>query len=213
MKKLKRENLPALVYSQLSRMIINNDLKPGDKVLKKELAEIMGVSQTPVQEAIIKLLNEGIIEQKDRTGYFVKKFTDQDMKNIFAVRAALESISVRLCMEADVFRENSEVLEIFSRFTLPVKDSQVLEYQKADRSFHESILLLSNNPIITDFIRNIKFIQKCYQKGLIRPPEETFNEHKEIITAIKKGDKEKASSLLMQHHLKTRDAINSNHMV
>ena len=212
MNKLKRENLPSLIYSQISRMIINNDLKPGDKVNKKELAEILGVSQTPVQEAIIRLLNEGIIEQNGKQGYYVKKFTDQDMKNIFAVRAALESISIRLCMEADIFKQNPDILNIFDRFSFPLKKSRILEYQAADRNFHESILMMSNNPIIIDFVKNFEFVQKCYQKGLIRPPDETISEHKEILDAIKKGDREKASSLLLFHHLKTRDAINEKHI-
>ncbi len=207
MNKLKKENLGELVYQQIRSMIINKDLVPGEKINKKELADIIGVSPTPVNEALLRFVSEGLIEQRERYGFYLKIFTNNDMKELFAVRAGLEGVALRLCVEQCDLKNKPEIYNAFDGFSLPMSDQEYKKYQKADRLFHESILLASENTIITDFIKNFDFIIKCYQKGLIRPPEETLPEHKEIISAVKAGDAEKAQNLIMAHHLKTMKSI------
>lgn len=207
MNKLKKENLGELVYQQIRTMIMNKDLVPGEKISKKELAELIGVSPTPVNEALLRFVSEGLMEQKERQGFYLKVFTNKDMKELFAVRAGLEGVAIRLCVEQCSLGDTPEVLNAFDAFSVPMSDAEYRKYLKADRLFHETILLLSGNSIINDFIRNFDFILKCYQKGLIRPPEETLPEHKEIIGAIKSGDAERAQNLIMAHHLRTMNFI------
>jgi DNA-binding GntR family transcriptional regulator len=209
MNKLKKENLSELVYQQIKNMIINKDLTPGEKINKKELAHTIGVSPTPVNEALLKFVNEGLIEQRERQGFYLKAFTNSDMKDLFAVRAGLEGVALRLCIETGDLKIKPEVLNAFDGFKPPLSESDYKKYQKADRLFHETILLSSGNSIIIDFIRNFDFIIKCYQKGLLRSPEETLPEHQAIIKAIRAKDAEKAQSLIMGHHLKTMKALAS----
>ena len=97
MSKLKKNILRDLVYTQLKTMLLDKALVPGQKISKKEIADLLGVSQTPVQESIIKLIQEGLFEEQ-QGGVFVKVFTDQDMRDFFAVRAGIEGIALRLCI-------------------------------------------------------------------------------------------------------------------
>lgn len=212
MKKLKKDNLTDLVYEQIGNMLSNRDLIPGEKINRKELAELLGVSQTPVNEAIQRFTNEGMIEQKDRQGFYVKIFTDEDMKNLFAVRAGLEGVAVRLCIEKMESGCLDDILTIFDDFELPLSEKEYTRYRTADSNFHVKILMSSDNSIITDFIKNFDFILKCYQKGLIRQPDETLKEHLDIIAAIKKGDAAEAQNLIMEHHLRTRNYITEKHI-
>lgn len=212
MKKLKKDSLSELVYEQIGNMIANRDLIPGEKINRKEIANILGVSQTPVNEAVNRYANEGMIEQRERQGFYLKQFTDEDMKNLFAVRAGLEGVAIRLCVENKECNCLDEIIRIFDGFELPLSEKEYKRYRNADRNFHVAILMSSDNPIIIDFIRNFDFILKCYQKGLIRPPEETLGEHRVIIEAIMTGDAALAQNLIMEHHLRTKDFITASHI-
>ena len=194
-------------------MILNKDLAPGQKVSKKELADALGVSQTPVQEAIIRLIQEGVLEQQDRKGIFVKIFTYKDMRDIFAVRAGIESIAIRICIENFEPSYLEDLFTKFDSFTLPISSAEeIARYQMVDKEFHEQILLRSENSIIKQFIQDFDYIIRCYQKGLIREPSETLPEHKAIITAARERDAEKAQLLLMRHHMSSCERINKEHM-
>lgn len=207
MSRIARDALGDLVYDQIVKMLLNHDLKPGDKVLKKELATVLGVSQTPINEALSRLIREGIVEQQGRGGLFVRVFTNQDMMDLFAVRAGLEGSALHLCMEDAENPRFLRLLSLFDDFPYPVPDDRYKEYQRKDQEFHGEILKISGNRVILDFIHNFEFILRCYQKGLIRNPDETLIEHKEIVKAIKNNEADKAQQLIMSHHWKTRERL------
>lgn len=205
--RISRDALGDLVYEQIVRMLLNKDLRPGEKIQKKELAELLGVSQTPVNEAVNRLIREGIIDQKERDGLHVRVFTNRDLMELFAVRAGLEGTALHLCMENPENPKFSRILGLFDDFETPVPESRYQEYQKKDQEFHGEILKISGNRVIQDFIRNFEFILKCYQKGLIRSPDETLPEHKAIVDAIRTGKTDLAQQLIMNHHWNTRKRL------
>ncbi|MDA3956080.1 GntR family transcriptional regulator [Oceanispirochaeta sp.] len=207
MSRISRDALGDLVYDQIVRMLLNHDLEPGEKILKKNLADVIGVSQTPINEAVSRLISEGIIEQKGRSGLFIRIFTNKDMMELFAVRAGLEGTALHLCMEEPENPRFKRVLNLFDDFSYPLPEERFLEYQKRDQEFHGEILKISGNRVILDFIRNFEFILRCYQKGLIRSPNETLMEHKSIVEAIRSGNTEQAQQLIMSHHWKTRERL------
>ncbi len=210
MNKLSKEVLSDLVYDQIVKMLLNKDLKPGDKVQKKELADILGVSLTPVSEALSRLIREGIIEQGDKRELFVKEFTNRDMIELFEVRAGLEGTALHICMEKLTDREWDKILSLFDEFTTPIPESKYKKYQKRDQEFHATILKMSGNTLILEFIARCDFIIRCYHKGLIRSPEESLQEHIDIIGAIRDRDTEAAQKMLMQHHWRTREKLQSS---
>lgn len=212
MSKLKKNILRDLVYTQLKTMLLDKALVPGQKISKKEIADLLGVSQTPVQESIIKLIQEGLFEEQ-QGGVFVKVFTDQDMRDFFAVRAGIEGIALRLCITQKGPSCLHDVLCLFDDFSLPIDDPETKAlYQKTDRHFHEEILRRSGNKIIQNFVEDFSFILRCYHKGLLREPNETLEEHRAIIEATRAGDAQEAQNLLMKHHLTSYDRISEDHL-
>ena len=207
MRRVSRDTLGDLVYDQIVKMLLNSDLKPGERLLKKELATLLGVSQTPVNEAVNRLIREGIIEQKERSSLFVRTFNNKDLMELFSVRAGLEGTALYLCMEKETTADFLKVLESFDDFTLPIPEERFREYQRKDQEFHAAILKLSGNRVIQDFIHNFEFVLRCYQKGLIRTPNETLREHQEIIAAIRGKMPDLAQQLIMKHHWKTRERL------
>ncbi|RKX85127.1 MAG: hypothetical protein DRP57_04440 [Spirochaetes bacterium] len=212
MQKIKKDALGNLVYGKIKLMILNGALKPGQKINKKELTEQLSVSQTPVNEAIIRLTGEGLIEQQERKGFFIKIFTYQDLKEFFAIRAGMEGVALRLCVEEQPDNTLDKLTHFFDNFSLPLDENEYKKYLKADQEFHQKIIELSRNSIIINFNKNFDFIMKSYQKGLIRPPEETLPEHKAIVKAVRNRDSEKAQQLLIEHHLKSRKVIKDQHL-
>lgn len=204
---LSKEALGDLVYDQIVRMILNKDLKPGEKIQKKELAQILGVSMTPVSEALNRFIREGIIEQRDKRELFVKAFTNKDMVELFEVRAGLEGTALHICMEKLSDEQWEKTLSLFDDFSLPITETAYRTYQQKDREFHSSILKMSGNQLILEFIERCDFILRCYSKGLIRTPEETLPEHREIVRAIRQKNPDLAQQKIMEHHWKTREAL------
>jgi DNA-binding GntR family transcriptional regulator len=212
MVKIKNDHLVDLVYEKVKQMILDGALIPGEKINKVELANILGVSITPVNEVVNRLAGEKFIDRINRFGYFVKKLTFEDLKEFFAVRAGLEGIAIRLCINELSDKKLNEFDNIFNKFILPLNEEEVKHYLKADQKFHEKIIELCGNSIIIDFNKNFNFVMKSYQKGLIRPPEETLSEHLEIIKAIMERNGQKAQELITSHHLKSREVLKIKHL-
>ncbi len=212
MDKIRKDALSELVYEKIKQMILDEALLPGRKVAKGELAQALGVSQTPVNEAINRLAGEGLIEQRTRQGFFIRVFTYEDLRDLFAVRAGMEGIALRLSVEELPPDKLEELTHHFDGFSLPMNEETKRRYMKADQAFHEHIIALSANSFIISYDRSFDFIMKSYQKGLIREPEETVDEHREIIRAIRNRDGRGAQELIMQHHLKSRDFIRKRHL-
>ena len=212
MDKIHKDALSELVYDKIKQMVLDGVLLPGQKIAKGELAQTLGVSQTPVTEAINRLTGEGLIEQRVRQGFFVRVFTYEDLRDLFAVRAGMEGIALRLSVEELPPEKLEELTHYFDGFSLPMDEEMKLQYKKADQAFHEHIISLSANSFIVYFDRSFDFIMKSYQKGLIREPEETIDEHRQIIQAIRARDGRKAQELLMLHHLKSRNVICERHL-
>lgn len=207
MDKIKKNNLSELVYIRIREIIENRYYHPGEKINKKELADMLNVSQTPINEAVTRFISEGLLEQRGRNGVYLKVYTYQDMKDLYAVRAGLEGISIRLCIEEGNADKLEDSMQVFENMKIPLSDNMKDKYPKLDRAFHLNLLFSSNNKVISEFNRNYVLILKSYQMGFINDPEESLEEHMEIIKAIRNNDAASAQSLLIEHHLKARNNI------
>jgi len=190
-------------------MIDDGELEPGKKIDKKALAQLLGVSQTPINEALSKLAGEKIIEQRSRQGFFIHQFSNQEFSQLFELRAFFEGMAARLCAEHMNDDEIAAVSGIFEGFTLPLPEVHNDDYLRADRAFHESLVNHSKNPFLMEIFNSTGYMSKSYQKGLIRSAEETLPEHLMIINAIKGRDAHLAQELAIVHGLRTRDILRS----
>jgi len=212
MKKIVDNHLNELVYEKIKLMILEGNLVPDTKIDKSTLAETLGVSITPLNEAFNRLAGEKLMYQKKGKGYYVRKITPVDLKDFYEVRAGLEGIVIRRCISELADGSIEELVHMFDRFILPLDRISLKKYIKTDQDFHKKIIQLSGNKIIIDFDNGFDFLIKSYQRGVIRPPELTLPEHIRIIEAIKKRDAKKAQELIISHHLTTRDFIENNHL-
>lgn len=219
MRKIESTIVADEVYRQIKMMIIDGSLEPGARVDRQALAEGLGVSMTPVNEAVARLVGERFLERKvgsarKSDGFFVPESQRDALVHFFEIRAGIEGIAARLCVERMLQGEDPETAaKICSFFSSYSFDSQALDadelqrYAIEDTNFHEAIITFSGNPIIEDIDRNLGFIHISKVKGLIRPPHETLPEHLAIIQAFISRDAVLAQSLMTQHLLKSRDVL------
>ncbi len=209
MTKIENKILTNLVYEKLKFMIDDGVLIPGQKINKLDLSKILGVSQTPINDALSRLAGEKLIEQRSRQGYFVRAFTDEELCALFEMRGALEGMAIRLCCENALDEEIENVARCFEDFSFPLTEKTYTDYVHADKLFHEKIILFSGNPILRELSETSSYMIKSNMKGLTRPPEETYPEHQAMIEALRKRDGERAQSIMIQHHINSRNVFRS----
>jgi DNA-binding GntR family transcriptional regulator len=205
--KIENRVLFELVYERIKRMIDEGELQPGEKINKRALVEQLGVSQTPINEALSRLAGEKVLEQRSRQGYFIHQFSYLELSQVFELRASIEGIAARLCAEHMKDEEIKQMSKLFECFTLPLTGTRQQDYLYADKNFHESLVKYSGNPFLMEIFITSGYLPKSNQKGLLRSAEETLPEHRMIINALENRDAHLAQELTIVHLLRSRDRL------
>ncbi|MFY0652237.1 MAG: GntR family transcriptional regulator [Cyclobacteriaceae bacterium] len=198
------------VYLKLKEMIFNQELAPGQKILQEKIAAQLGVSRSPLLKALQKLESEFLVENLPRRGMYVKQMTKKEVVDIFQCRGVLEGLSARLAATKITDAQIQKLEKLFSKFK--EQDSiDTKEYAKCDRKFHQSILEIGGNEIVSklELINNIHL--QAFQVGLLKPPNETLGEHLGIIEALKKRDSKKCEELMKSHIESSLKAYEKSH--
>ena len=207
MQKIENKAIFELVYDRIKKMVDDGELKPGEKINKKLLAELLEVSQTPINDALSKLAGEKLLVQRSREGFFVYQYNYLELSQLFELRASIEGMAARLCAEHMQDNEIVQISKSFDNFTLPLSIKRQNDYLVADKHFHESLVKYSMNPFLVDIFVRSGYFSKSNQKGLLRPAEDTLPEHMMIINALKNRDAHLAQELIIIHFLRTRDVL------
>lgn len=198
------------VYQQLRTAVVSMDIyasRVAPKLDERALAEELGVSRTPVREALSRLEQEGLVRNIPRRGTFVVRKTKQEIVEIIEVWAALESMAARLVtenaseVELEIFHQNSNRMQS----TPDTADSYIDEYSENNIRFHQSIIELSKNQYLIDTARRSFVHMQAIRSSTIRHPARTLQsvtDHRRIIEAIVKRDTTRAELLVREHALK-----------
>ena len=206
---IQHSDLSIPVYNKLKEMILENELKPGEKLLQEKLAARLGVSRTPLLKALQMLEYDFLVESIPRRGMFVKKLSIEEMRDIYDVREGIETVAVRLVAE----RINEKQLRQLKNTWKPFENAtpiHVEKYRKADDHFHALLLEFSGNKILQKIYSHSLVQLRVEQMGLMRTPEETISEHLAILNAIENGDAELAVQELRNHLQKSKALIQEN---
>lgn len=176
-----------LVFKTLREAIITGDLKPGERLMEIKLANELGVSRTPVREAIRKLELEGLVIMTARKGAEVAPINEKDLKEVLEIRKALESLACQIaCKNAD--DESIEKLRKANEAVLKaVKDSDVDMIIKTDVEFHEIIYGITQNQRLIQMLHQLKEHIFRYRAEYIKEMKNRHSivdEHNRIIEAI-----------------------------
>lgn len=198
---IKNDELGIQAYRELRKMIINGSLLPGEKIVQEKLAAKMGISRTPLRVALNMLEAENLIEPKSKAGFQVKIIQDSEILEIFDCRIALESTAAGL-LAKNITNKDSKKLQSFFQH-LEGEDG----YKKTDTLFHNFIVEKCGNNFLIKLFKQGNLITYIERIGLIRPPEETFQEHMDIVNAIVNQNPKEAENAMKLHLVKSKEIV------
>ena len=204
-------NLDAKVYDLLKEMILEGRLVPGDKVFQDKLAQEMGVSRTPLVNALKVLEQEKLIKAIPRRGFFVRQFTKEEMIYIFELREVLEGLAARRAAALITPVQINQLQTFFEAFSGLKHIQDYSAYAREDRRFHNFITDLGGKEFLKSILTSYNVVLFSYQVssygGLVRHPDETIHEHLGIIQALKEKNSAKAEKIMRLHLKRSSDIL------
>ena len=183
--------LREVVFETLRDAIRKGILKPGERLMEIHLAEQLGVSRTPVREAIRKLELEGYVIMMPRRGTYVSNLSIKDINEVFEIRTSLDSLASGLAAE----RITDEELEHLQRLLVvigeAIKEKNMEKIVEADTKFHDILYQASRNNRLVGIIYNLREQLTSFRTKSMAYPgrlEETLEEHRRIVDTIAQGD-------------------------
>ena len=180
-----------VVFNTLRHAILKGELEPGERLMEIALAQKLGVSRTPIREAIRKLELEGLVVMVPRKGAEVADITEKDLRDVLEVRTALEELSIELAMKNmndDDYKQLTEANKLFA------KDSEgddLIKIAEADVAFHELMYMATGNKRLIQMINNLREQMYRYRLEYIKDKSthaRLVDEHNRIIDAMVKND-------------------------
>lgn len=194
--------LREVIFDTLREAIITGELKPGERLMEVKLAEKMGVSRTPVREAIRMLELEGLVDMLPRKGAHVAELSVKDIMDVLEVRAAMDSLATRLAAERISDEEIKELKQIQLQFVSYTEKENLQGTIKKDVEFHELIYRSSRNDRLLQISNNLREqIQRfrvIYLKDYSSPGN-LIKEHEDICNAISARNSEMAQKYAQVH--------------
>ena len=191
-----------LVYTTLRQAILKGELEPGERLMEIQLAEKMGVSRTPIREAIRRLEKESLVIMVPRKGAEVAGISEKILKDVLEIRMTLEKLALRLAISrAD--SEDIRKLEVCeTKFQHAVESRDLIEMAEADEQFHFVIYEAANNEKLTEILNSLKENMYRYRMEYLKDENyrrDLLNEHNALIEAFKHKDLEQGVIVTDQH--------------
>lgn len=191
-----------LVFDYMKEAIITGKLKPGERLMEVQLAERLGVSRTPVREAIRKLELEGLVVMVPRKGAYVADLNAKDLLNVLEVRSSLEGLAASLAAERITDEELEKLKSIVEEFRVKMDEGDLEALIRLDKEFHDLIFAASRNDKLIQIMNNLqehvhRFRVKYITEG--KKAKRIYQEHKKIAELIEQRDANGARKWAEKH--------------
>ena len=199
-----------VVFNTLREAILKGDLKPGERLMELQLASKLGVSRTPIREAIRMLEQEGLAVTTPRKGAEVAKMTLKDMEDVLEIRDALDELAVRIACQKitdEQLKQLEDVKELFEKST---QTGNVKKIAEADVTFHDVIYEATGNPKLVTLLNNLREQVYRYRVEYIKDPKNyptLIAEHEAILESLKNRDVKNAVEAMHVHVANQAEAV------
>ncbi|WP_426415201.1 GntR family transcriptional regulator [Aestuariirhabdus sp. LZHN29] len=207
----KKPKLSEQVFNRLRSMVLNNELRVGNYYLEQELAEQLGTSRTPLREAAIRIEQEGLVTIVPRRGIFIRPISAKEMKDIYEILSCLEVAAITTLSRRPIASTQLAELEAAQKaMTTALANNDLDLWASNDKRFHQILVQSSDNSELahlvnrywdkTDRVRNLTL-------RLRKPPQQSTEEHRQLIEALKSGDGDRAVQVHMHHRQRASDEL------
>lgn len=202
-----------VVFHTLRNAILKGELQPGERLMEIQLAQKLGVSRTPVREALRKLELEGLVLMMPRKGAVVADITIQDLEDVLEVRTALEELAVQKACDTITEEQLKELKRAANEFKRCAESEDILACAEADMQFHEVIYGATNNKRLQQMLTNLREQMYRYRMEYLKDKRmysTLIEEHDMIRKAIKRRDRVKAGMMMRTHITNQKNEIKKN---
>jgi DNA-binding GntR family transcriptional regulator len=214
---LKHADLAEQTYDAIRKRILLRQLETGQQIPIDTVAAELGVSRTPVIDAMKRLASEGLVEIRARRGCFVRELTMDDVREIFEIREAAELYSIRLAIRDGRHIALADTLETayreMERSTSGDLYTDYDHFTEWDRAFHLAIIAAGGNQRLLEIYRNLHVhlhIMRVHYFRELEAALQVNSDHRAILDAIRQGDLAAAEKAVSAHIFVIRDRIGSN---
>lgn len=191
-----------VVFYTLRQAILKGELEPGERLMEMQLAEQLGVSRTPIREAIRKLELEGLVLMIPRRGAIVAKITEKDLRDVLEVRSSLERLSTELACDRILDSTIDELRQAQEAFKEALNQDDITLQAQRDVEFHDVIYKATDNLRLIQMLNNLREQMYRYRLEYLKHDlahQTLIEEHEAIIEALSKRDKEAAIKIIVRH--------------
>lgn len=190
------------VYEILKDLAVNYRFRPGERVNEVELAARLGVSRTPVREAMNRLARDGFMTFVPNKGFFCRDLTPEGVRDLYELRAAIERSAFKLATQRASDEEIEEAARIWHSRCAPASEADWTEVAAADEAFHVAIVRLSRNEQMILALEGVNSLIRFFRRIDLETPRRrngTYPEHAAIIEALRARDANKGCELMESH--------------
>ena len=203
-----------VVFNTLRSAIITGKLSPGERLMEIKLADELGVSRTPVREALRKLEREGLVITTARKGAQVAPINERDLKEVLEVRKSLESLACQIASQKITPQQVEELKAMNGSIEKAIADNDTETITQLDIDFHEVIYQITENRRLIDILHQLKEHILRYRLQYIKDMKNKKNiveEHKKIINALE-GHNPKAARREIERHIELQEKYILNNL-
>jgi DNA-binding GntR family transcriptional regulator len=210
LKVIEKKTLHEEIANNLRELIMSGELQEGDKIKEDELCSSMGISKTPLREALRVLSVEGLIKLVPNRGSFVSTPTFEEIREMFDVMSVLEGICARAAAEKMSAKDLAALEKLHDRLENNFKRRAQREYIRINNQFHSFVQELAGNRTLNQIVNGLRQKILIYRYQSLNLPErfeQSIQEHRDLIEAFRKKDPKKVETLMRRHLKKQCDAL------
>ena len=202
-----------VVFNTLRDGILRGELEPGERLMEVHLARKLGVSRTPIREAIRKLELEGLVQMIPRKGAVVASITEEDLRDVLEVRKVLECLAVELACQKRTEQDMVELKDALEGFRREMHSRNPSKIAVRDVAFHDVIYRITDNRRLIQILNNLREQMYRYRLEYIKDEKKRMtlvSEHMDIVSAIENRNAEAAKAAITLHIINQQATVLDN---
>ncbi len=206
-------SLGSQAYREVKKLILERRLLPGEKINEGELAQALGISRTPIREALNRLAKEGLVNIYPQRGAFVVEFSEKDVEELFLIREKLEGLAAYLAASKITAKDLQKLESCLQGFQEPFGEKEIKRYAREDFKFHQTIVALSEARRLISLIATLHDFIRLYRLttiGLSGRMKNSLEEHERIVAALKRKNPAEAEDAMREHIRHVRQGVMEN---
>jgi DNA-binding GntR family transcriptional regulator len=205
--------LQNLAYERIKTLLTNGQLEFEEVYSANHFADILGVSRTPIREALLQLTSEGFFVSLRGRGFKIKEFSEKEIQDFFEARKMIEAYVIEQLVDEVSAEDLKPLDDSLAQMINGHKKTETYSFLEADKSFHMNLIRRYENSLLESIMGNIRdFISILGQKALASPGrvQEVIQEHQHILEALHQKDRIKAVQAIQNHLDATEKSLLEN---